>query len=323
MKNYTIVFIIALLLSFCQEKKRIHSETYNTPPSLETKIEIQNLSPLLWGDTILFSIIAKEKYTSIDSVSASFQQKEIHILQKNDKWYLNSNQLKLGKYYIQIRIYLPENKKESHSLLLEIQSPVIPIKYTYEKINTYPHDASAYTQGLLIHDGYFYESTGLEGRSTLRKVDIKTGNVVQKKALTYEYFGEGLTLYKGNLIQLTWRSGIGFVYDKETFEQKETFRYSQEGWGLTTWDSVLIMSDGTENLYFLDPVSFAEKSRIQVYNKQGKVTELNELEMVDDKLYANIYTTDIIVIIDPKTGIVEGEIDMKGIMGNDTKKEMC
>ena len=185
--------------------------------------------------------------------------------------------------------------------------------YDYEIVNTYPHDPSAFTQGLIYRDGYLFESTGLYGGSSLRKVRLKTGEVVQRKTIRSEYFGEGLTDWGDQLVQLTWKSNIGFVYDALTFELKKTFRYPGEGWGLTRDNDRLIMSDGTSSLRFLDPETMRESGRLEVIENGFPVSMLNELEMVRGQIFANVYNTYEIVIISPQSGHVTGRISLVGL----------
>ncbi len=185
--------------------------------------------------------------------------------------------------------------------------------YDYEIVNTYPHDPSAFTQGLIYRDGYLFESTGLYGGSSLRKVRLKTGEIVQSKMIHSEYFGEGLTDWGDRLVQLTWKSNTGFVYDALTFELKKTFRYSGEGWGLTRDNDRLIMSDGTSSLRFLDPETMRETGRLEVTDNGLPVSMLNELEMVKGQIFANVYYTYEIVIISPQSGHVIGRISLVGL----------
>lgn len=187
-----------------------------------------------------------------------------------------------------------------------------PVKYTYNVINVFPHDESAFTQGLVFDDDMLYEGTGLYGHSTLRRVDLETGEVTQIHDLPSQFFGEGITIFGDKIIQLTWKSRIGLVYDRNSFELLQEFEYPTEGWGITHNDSVLIMSDGTAILYFLDPETFQIIDQIEVYD-EDPVTLLNELEYINGSVYANIWKEDKIVIISPQTGQVTGWIDMTGI----------
>jgi glutamine cyclotransferase len=186
--------------------------------------------------------------------------------------------------------------------------------YTYRVIHVYPHDPDAFTQGLIYEDGIFYEGTGLNGRSSLRKVEVETGNVLQRIDLPREYFGEGITIFGDRLFQLTWRSQIGFIYDKHSFEQLDTFFYPTEGWGITHDSRRLIMSDGSANLYFWDPETLTEIGRVEVRDENGPVVRLNELEYVDGAVYANVWQTNRIVIIDPGSGRVTGDINLTGLL---------
>ncbi len=184
---------------------------------------------------------------------------------------------------------------------------------SYQIVNTYPHDENAFTQGLVYYEGNLYEGTGLNGRSSLRRVDLETGKVLQNINLENKYFGEGITLFEDQLIQLTWRSQIGFVYDRESFEKLQEFTYPTEGWGLTHDGEHLIMSDGSNVLFFLDPETFEEVQRISVSERDQPVEMLNELEFIKGEIYANVWMSDRIVRISPTTGQVLGWIDLSGL----------
>lgn len=185
---------------------------------------------------------------------------------------------------------------------------------SYKVIHTYPHDSNAFTQGLVFDQGELYESTGLEGKSSIRRVDLATGKVLQIKDLDDRYFGEGMTLWQDRLIQLTWISKTGLVYDQKTFNQVATFSYPTEGWGITHNHQELIMSDGSDTLYFLDPDTFEETKRIQVKDQNLPVDKLNELEFVQGEIWANVWLSDRLARIDPETGTVKGWIDLTGLI---------
>jgi glutamine cyclotransferase len=185
----------------------------------------------------------------------------------------------------------------------------------YQIVHAYPHDPDAFTQGLVYVDGHLYESTGQNGKSSIRMVDLSTGRVLQRYDLAAKYFGEGLTSWGSDLVQLTWKSGLAFVYDRFTFAAKRTLHYEGEGWGLTHDDKRLILSDGTSALRFLDPQSFSETKRILVTDEEGHpLANINELEYIRGEIYANIWHTDQIVRISPHTGKILGRIDLSGIM---------
>jgi len=186
--------------------------------------------------------------------------------------------------------------------------------YTYRIINSYPHDRQAFTQGLVYKDGVLYEGTGRNGYSELRKVELQTGNVLQTYELSEEFFGEGITVYGDKIIQLTYLSNVGFVYKKETFELLREFSYPKAGWGITNDGKHLIMSDGTQKLYFLDTETFQQLRHIEVYDRGVSVWGLNELEYIEGQIYANVWPTERIARISPKTGQVLGWIDLRGLL---------
>jgi len=188
-----------------------------------------------------------------------------------------------------------------------------PVTYTYTVLNTYRHDTSAFTEGLVFDKGTLYESTGLNGVSSLRRVDVSTGAVVQQVNLDAQYFGEGITAVNDSLIQLTWQSGFGFVYAENTLALKGNFTFAGEGWGLTYDGSRLIMSNGSSTLTFLDPTSFRPIGTVNVHDDDTPVVNLNELEYVNGDVYANIWMQQKIAIINPQTGQVKGYIDLSGI----------
>ncbi|MHC4532999.1 MAG: glutaminyl-peptide cyclotransferase [Planctomycetota bacterium] len=186
--------------------------------------------------------------------------------------------------------------------------------YTYQIVNSYPHDREAFTQGLVYEDGVLYEGTGRNGFSELRKVELQTGKVLQTYELSEEFFGEGITVYRDKIIQLTYLSNVGFVYNKETFELLREFDYPTSGWGITNDGKQLIMSDGTQKLYFLDIETFQRIRHIEVYDRGVSVWGLNELEYVEGQIYANVWPTERIARISPKTGQVNGWIDLRGLL---------
>lgn len=196
-----------------------------------------------------------------------------------------------------------------------------PIIHGYRVVNTYPHDSEAYTQGLLYRDGYLFESTGLRGRSELRKVRLESGEVIQRHVVDAKYFAEGLTDWEETLIQLTWQSNTGFVYGLSSFKLRRTFEFSGEGWGLTQDRERLIMSDGTSTLRFLDPVNLREIGRVAVKDGSQSVENLNELEFVQNEIYANVWHSDRIARIDPRSGQVVGWIDLTGLLANSDRKD--
>jgi glutamine cyclotransferase len=186
--------------------------------------------------------------------------------------------------------------------------------YTFQVVRAFPHDPTSFTQGLAYRDGFLYEGTGLNGRSRLRKVRLETGEVVQEVALAPEYFGEGIALLKKEVVQLTWQSQMGFVYNLSDFHLLRRFSYSGEGWGLTTNGRDIFMSDGTSEIRVLDSGTLAEKRRFAVHDGDTRIDQLNELEWVDGEIFANVWQTDRIARISPQSGEVIGWIDLKGLL---------
>jgi glutamine cyclotransferase len=203
---------------------------------------------------------------------------------------------------------------QSHAGQPHPARPAAPPEYTFKVIHVFPHDSAAFTQGLVYHDGFLFEGTGLEGRSSLRKVRLETGEVLQKIDLAPEYFGEGIAILNNHVVQLTWQSEKGFVYDLGTFRRLREFSYPGEGWGLATNGRDFYMSDGTAEIRVLDGATLHEKRRLKVHDGATPVTQLNELEFVEGELFANIWQTDRIARISPITGKVVGWIDLAGLL---------
>lgn len=198
-------------------------------------------------------------------------------------------------------------------LARDAHTPQIPV-FTYQVIHVYPHDPNAYTEGLFYLNGYLYESTGLQGHSSIRKVRLETGEPILSHSLPQKYFGEGITYYAHHVIGLTWKSHVGFLYDLHSFTLHSQFQYPGEGWALTRNDHELVMSDGTSQLRFLDPVTFHELRRIRVTAQGEPVSNLNELEWVRNAILANVWQTNRIARIDPATGNVIAWIDLTGLL---------
>ena len=192
--------------------------------------------------------------------------------------------------------------------------PAAPTEYTYSIVRTFPHDPDAFTQGFFYHDGFLYEGTGRNGQSSLRKVNLETGEVLQEVSLTPEFFGEGITLFNNEILQLTWLSQTGFVYDAGDFHLLRKFSYQGEGWGLATNGNEIFMSDGTPEIRVLDGATLHEVRRIKVHDGSAPIWRLNELEYVEGELFANIWQSDRIARISPRDGKVVGWIDLRGLL---------
>jgi glutamine cyclotransferase len=266
------------------------------------------------GDEINIDAELKDVEIRIDSLVFESNGTKINVNPKEISFKWLTNNFKVGQNKLRISAYSDGQKVDSYSLRLRFKSDVIPELYECKIINTYKHDKGAYTQGLVYEDGIMYEGTGDWENSSLRKVKFETGEVMLNMSLDSKYFGEGITIYKDKIVQLTWRSHTGFVYDKKSFKLLSSFEYSTEGWGLTTDGEKLLMSDGTNKIHFLDPEYDNEIGSIEVYDNNGPVDSLNELEYINGLVYANVYQQRYIIAIDPKTGKVLQKIDCKNLV---------
>lgn len=295
LSKYIILICLSLILINCGEANS----------SKQTGLTINTtLKSLMLGDTIKLSINNPKKL-EITNVSYQLNGKSIENNTVLDK-------ITLGEKVI-TAIVNYEDQTETISKSIKVYNNSIPAYYTYEIVNTFPHDITSYTQGLEFYNGELYESTGQKGESKLRKVNFETGKVLKNINLEDQYFGEGLTILNEKIYQLTWQSKRGFVYNVDTFEKLSTFNYgtSKEGWGICNDGKTLYKSDGTEKIWLINPENLTEESHIQVYTEKGKIPSLNELEWIDGKIYANIYQRNGVVVVNPKTGGVEGVIDFK------------
>lgn len=226
-----------------------------------------------------------------------------------------------GRSGMRLRLFFRGGESENQSRQLTFLSDKAPVHYSYELVAEYPHDPKAYTQGLQFDEGALYEGTGNYGTSSIRRVQLETGEVSKIRDLEQSLFGEGIAVLGNRIYQLTYKSQVGFIYDKNSFEEIQKVYYqNREGWGLTHNGEELIMSDGTNIIYFLDPEMFTVDRQIEVYDDQGPANSLNELEYIEGKIWANRYYTDEIVIIDPASGKVEGRINLKGILKTADRK---
>lgn len=323
MKNLAIVFIsISLIFVGCSNGRGDQSAVAESKPA-EKPINLIRIDTPVNGTTIT---VGEAINLKIKLVEATLQPDSVIL-------YINNNRvdnLKEYSYSILTKGYplgtvrinataWKNGQRQTASTSVFLKSNIAPKKYTYRVIKTFNHDPKAYTQGLFFHNGFLYEGTGQNGFSSLRKVELETGKVIQSNNLEQDYFGEGITLFGDKIYQLTWTSGIGFVYDAETFKRLHTFNYTTQGWGLTTNGNELIMSDGSNVLYFMQPNDFSEVRKVEVFDNYGPQKMLNELEYIDGKIWANVYTTNRVVIIDPQSGAVVSEIDFTGILKNSDK----
>ncbi len=307
------VLFLAIFFTNCKKEKNInHSPTHYYNIKAEFNI-IPNKIQITRGDSI--KILFKPK-TAIDSIQLYIADS---LLIKLDSPKIVSFTLKtskittFGRKLITVRAFF-KGQSQYFQKQIVILPEFKPKQLTYKVIKTYPHDPNAYTQGFVYQDDTLFESTGLKGESSIRKENLETGEIYQSIVIPGDIFGEGITLWKDKIILLTWQSHTGFVFDRYSMQKIGQFSYATEGWGLTNDGKNLIMSDGTNTLIFLDPATYAPVKTLGVYDNRGARTLLNELEYIDGKIYANIYTKDIIAIINPHSGAVEAYIDMKGLL---------
>jgi glutamine cyclotransferase len=272
------------------------------------------------GATVALSAKIKDEAGPLDSLRWFIDGKWVKTTNGEDiTW--NTGEQTTGTHRIEAVAHYTSGQRDIVSVTMFLLAPLAPKQYTYKVMQVHPHDPKAYTQGLLFDGGFLYESTGLEGKSTLRKVNIQTGDTVQAASLSDELFGEGLALVDDKLIQLTYKNQVALVYRKTDFKLLSRINYPmREGWGLTYDGTHLLMTDGSATLYFLDREYLTEVRRLEVCDNKGIVQQLNELEYINGELWANVYYADYILRIDPKTGVVLGRIDMTGLLKDSDRK---
>ncbi|MDT0643899.1 glutaminyl-peptide cyclotransferase [Zunongwangia sp. F363] len=308
MKNIKILALFTL--SFLAFSCGSNSDKKSSGFSLVTS---EKTAEYKLGEEVQVSL-KNSKNKEIDSVSFFFEGERLSAENNGRSARFKLQDYKVGNQQIEADIYA-EGEKQEITKTIKVLSNKAPVSYTYNIINTYPHDQDAYTQGLEFHNDTLYESTGQYGSSSLRKVNLETGEVLNKISLDDQYFGEGLTILNNKIYQLTWREGEGLVYNLDDFEKTGTFAYNQseEGWGLCNDGEKLYKSDGTEKIWILNPETLAEETYIQPAHHLGLSSKLNELEWVNGKIYANTYQKDGVAIINPESGIIEGVIDFRGL----------
>jgi len=336
-KPHTVFFLLVFLLvswSACNdsEKKTTDKGDKPTDEYAEIKKKIRkafsyNLKtagqPARVGDQVTLSLSLALDTLPLDSVQVYVDNSVYQTYSELPNTVkMNTGNQSPGQKVVVAALNTPYGriiKRRSVTLFSDVK----PAKMTYEVVKTYPHDIGAFTQGFLFHNGYLYEATGLKGESTVRKVELKTGEVMQTYSCPSDIFGEGITIHNDKIIQLSWRARKGYVYDLNSFRRLQEFTYSSEGWGLTTVGDKLVMSDGTNVLRYLETETYNQIGRVEVFDQNGPVNKLNELEYINGAIYANIYMKDNIVKIAPRSGKVLARIDMKGLLSpEDYHKEI-
>ncbi|MEM9325901.1 MAG: glutaminyl-peptide cyclotransferase [Bacteroidota bacterium] len=272
----------------------------------------KNNSTFRFGEAINFEIETRNE-VSIDSVTIEYPTERVTY--EGDRFEWTPSSPRAGFPRIRLVVHMGESKESLYPKVRFLPSEA-PKSYTYRLINTYPHDTDAWIQGLFIHEDTLFEGTGRKGQSWVRKSDLQTGKVYEELRIADEYFGEGIAMHEDKIFQLTWQEHEAFVYDRN-LKLLNTFQFPTEGWGLTNFGDQLIMSDGSEKLYVMDPGSFAEVDRLEVYDNNEKIDQLNELEMIDGVLFANVWFEEYIVMIDPASGAVVGKLDLTGLLNTE------
>lgn len=275
------------------------------------------------GDKIPIEVLANDSSVKIDSVRFIFDGKTVSLL-KSAPWRCNAGPGftdLTGRKSVKAVAY-SSARTQSVTRFVIIYSDVVAKKYGFKVIHTYPHDTEAFTQGLFYDNGYLYEGTGQEAGSSLREVELQTGKVLRQHNLESSLFGEGITLFRDRIYQVTWTSKVGFVYNRSDFRQLNKFYFQTQGWGLTTIDNRIVMSDGTNILYFCEPEMFDQVLRIEVYDNEKKVDQLNELEYINGEIWANIWQSDLIARIDPSTGRVNSYVDFSSLFPASKRSEV-
>ncbi|OAB78557.1 glutaminyl-peptide cyclotransferase [Cochleicola gelatinilyticus] len=316
MKTYKllVVTLLAIACSKCGDSSTKDSDLFSLQiaPSKKGYKTSESLSVTL----------NNKKNKAVDSVVYYLDNDRFMPANSKGATTVSLSEVKLGVRTLQAKIY-SDGEHFAAAENITVLASEKPELYTYKIIETYPHDMDSYTQGLEFENNTLYESAGLRKKSSLRKTNYKTGEVLQKVPLADEYFGEGLTILNDKIYQLTYKRKTGFIYDLKTLDKIGTFVYgnSLEGWGLCNDGTTIYKSDGTEKIWTLNPETLAEEDYIEIYTNTSRIKSVNELEWIDGKIYANIYQQDAVAIVNPKNGAVEGVINFKGLKDKVTQHD--
>ena len=312
-----IIFVSVVLLTSFVLVNCAQSSKRTRKPVTSIQITPKNKNYTV-GDRLTINLKTKIKDGSLSKIELFLDGKSVYTSEKVECTYdIETLSYQVGTHYLKtIATTNDGTTGENYSDFL-LLSDIVPQKYGYKVIKTYFHNTKNFTEGFEIRNGFLYESTGQEGTSSIFQIDLSNMKVVKENKLEDKYFGEGITILNGKLYQLTYKTQIGFVRDLNTFNLIKTWNFKNEqGWGMTNDGKYLIMSDGTEFLTYLDPETLSEVKRIEVCNNKGVVINLNELEYINGEIWANLWTTDTIVKIDPKTGKITAEINLKGLLNS-------
>lgn len=306
---FVILFCLFITFFSCSNKPKRSRK----PVSSITVIpQSQNY---IYGNDVSVRVQTKLKNGEIDNIKLFYENNLLKETSELDFTVSDLQLNKLGRNTLNVIATKTDDVNNSRSVTVNVVSDVQPKKYSYTTVKDYPHNRKFFTQGLEFYNGFLYEGTGENGSSGLFKVNLNNGNILMQHLLDEKYFGEGITILNDKIYQLTYRAQKGFVYNLSDFAVIDSFTFkSREGWGLTNDGKYLIMSNGTHELTWLDPTDFSEVKKVQVANNRGIINYLNELEYINGTIYANVYTTNLIVQIDPETGKVLSEINLEGIL---------
>ncbi|MCA1762502.1 MAG: glutaminyl-peptide cyclotransferase [Flavobacteriales bacterium] len=318
--RYTAIIILVLVLHSCGDGDNIREVNRGilggSSPSL--RVVMDGDKTVAFGDTIRMSVAPVDPDLVVESLELSFPDNPgLSIAATDSLVVIDTRELGGGKQRIKFSASFTNGETSNRYKEIDVLSPTPPKQWNFEVIRKYPHDPKSFTQGLLIHNGYLYEGTGNYNETRIRKTDLVSGKVHMEKEMDGDIFGEGITIYNDKVYQLTYKSSRGFVYNLDDFDLIDEHVYNTfttEGWGLTHNDTALIASDGSSFIYFLSPDDFSELGRRKVFDHNGDVGGLNELEYIDGKIYANVYTTAKIVAFDPATGMVSDEYSAAGMV---------
>lgn len=318
MRKYNTLAIITLIgiLNSCGDGKKNKESLFS--------IDDSQFKVMYHSDESVSLALTNPKNKTIDSVVYQINDQKIGAVKNNNKFDYSLSKEKFGEHSLKATVYFEGDKIDTETKLTLVSS-IEPKLLNYKIVNTYPHNSDAFTEGLEFHGDYLYESTGSGGnyKSFIRKMDYKTGKVLQQVDLDPKYFGEGITILKNKIFQLTWENKTGFIYDLNTMKLEKTFKYDKdiEGWGMTNDGENIYHNDKTERIWKMNPETQKMIDYVNVYSNSTKIESINELEWIEGKIYANVWQKDIIIIINPNNGAVESVIDMKDLRSKVTNKE--
>lgn len=310
-KFFPVALIICLFVTFisCSNKPK-----RSRKPVSSISIE-PGARNYIYGNTVNVNVATKLRNGEINNIKLFYEGKLIKESSKLEFTAENVQLNSIGRNSFRVVATKTDSVSNTRVISVNVVSDIEPKQYTYKTVNNYPHNTDFYTQGLEIHNGFLYEGTGENGKSGLYKINLSNGNILQEHRLADKYFGEGITILNDKIYQLTYHAQKGFVYNLDDFAIIDSFQFrSEQGWGLTNDGKNLIMSNGTNQIIWLNPDDYSEVRRIQVANNKGIYNNINELEYIEGTLFANVYTTNLIIEIDPETGKVLSEINMDGIL---------